>query len=622
MCGITGILSFNMVGRMHLVHLEEATKVMAQRGPDAHGTWFDDHVGLGHRRLSILDLSEASNQPFADVSGRYQIVYNGEIYNYTAIKQELSGKGVAFRTTSDTEVLLQAYIHWGAKCLERLNGFFAFAIYDAEEKSLFLARDRFGIKPLNYYLDEDKFIFGSELKALMAFNIPKQLNQSALSQYLQLTYVPDQNCMLEGVQKLPPGSMMKVQGGEVKEEYYYQLNHEVDTGIGYEDAQKTLKRLLYEAVERRMVSDVPLGAFLSGGIDSSIISTIAAELNPDLKTFSIGFKDNKYFDETAYANLVAKKAGTDHTVFKLSNDDLLQEYEEVVSYFSEPFADSSAIPFYILNQRTKQEITVALSGDGADEVFSGYNKHQAWTQSQQSGAFNNLVKAGSPLWSVLPKSRGTLITDRVRQLNKYSKLLSRAGAEKYWFLAAFIEQRKVNKLMKEPGYDRQLLDELLSKYSWQDINDVLHADMRLVLTGDMLRKVDLMSMANGLEVRVPFLDHTLVDFAFRLTSQYKLHEGQRKRILKDTFQDMLPEELYTRPKHGFEVPMLNWLRRDLSHELKQHVFNRDKIEAQGIFNWKEVRRIKRQLHSLNPGDSHIQAWSLLVFQRWYGEYFN
>ncbi len=622
MCGITGILSFNMVGRMHLVHLEEATKVMAQRGPDAHGTWFDDHVGLGHRRLSILDLSVASNQPLADASGRYQIVYNGEMYNYAAIKQELSGKGVAFRTTSDTEVLLQAYIHWGSACLERLNGFFAFAIYDAEERNVFVARDRYGIKPLYYFLDEDKFIFGSELKALMAFNIPKQLNQVALLQYLQLTYVPDQACMLEGVKKLAPGSMMKVQGGEAKEERYYQLKQEVDTGISYDDAQRTLKRLLYESVERRMVSDVPLGAFLSGGIDSSIISTIAAELNPDLKTFSIGFKDNKYFDETEYANLVAKKAGTDHTVFKLSNGDLLQQYEDVVSYFSEPFADSSAIPFYILSKRTKEEITVALSGDGADEIFSGYNKHQAWVQSQQSGAFNNLVKAGSPLWSILPKSRGTLITDRVRQLDKYGKLLRRAGAEKYWFLAAFIEQRKVHKLMKESGDDLQFLDELLSGYSWRDINDVLHADMQLVLTGDMLRKVDLMSMANGLEVRVPFLDHTLVDFAFQLSSQYKLHEGQRKRLLKDTFRDMLPEELYTRPKHGFEVPMLNWLRRDLSYELKQHVFNRDKIEAQGIFNWKEVRRIKRQLHSLNPGDSHIQAWSLLVFQRWYGKYFS
>ena len=358
-----------------------------------------------------MDLSEASNQPFADASGRYQIVYNGEIYNYAAIKQELSGKGVAFRTTSDTEVLLQAYIHWGSACLERLNGFFAFAIYDAEEKSVFVARDRYGIKPLYYFLDEDKFIFGSELKALIAFNIPKQLNQAALSQYLQLTYVPDQACMLEGVKKLAPGAMMIVKGGEAKEERYYHLKQEVDTGIGYDDAQKTLKRLLYEAVERRMVSDVPLGAFLSGGIDSSIISTIAAELNPDLKTFSIGFKDNKYFDETEYANLVAKKAGTDHTVFKLSNDDLLQQYEDVVSYFSEPFADSSAIPFYILSKRTKEEITVALSGDGADEIFSGYNKHQAWAQSQQSGAFNNLVKSGSPLWSVLPKSRGTLITD-------------------------------------------------------------------------------------------------------------------------------------------------------------------------------------------------------------------
>ncbi len=621
MCGITGILSFNMVGRMHLVHLEEATKVLETRGPDAHGTWFDEHVGLGHRRLSIIDLSEQSNQPFFDETERYAIIYNGEVYNYQSLKRELSAAGVSFRTTSDTEVILEAYKHYGTDSFSRFNGFFALAIYDRQDRSLVLARDRFGIKPLYYFKDGDKFIFGSELKALMALGIPRELDKASLHQYLQLTYVPDQYCMLQGTQKLGSGCFATVKDGVFEESSYYTLQEEVEPQIDLTRAKDDIKSLLYRSVERRMVSDVPLGCFLSGGIDSSIVSTIAAELNPKLKTFSIGFTDNQYFDETQYANLVADKIGTEHTVFSLSNDDLLSHYTDVVGYLSEPFADSSAIPFYILSKLTRQQITVALSGDGADEVFSGYNKHEAWHRSGRGGAFNGLLGRLSPIWSVLPKSRSTFLTDKIRQIHKYSQLLNASEGEKYWLLASFIQAKEVNRLLSaDPGELQSRQSDLLTDRKWEDLNEVLLADMKLVLRGDMLRKVDLMSMANGLEVRVPFLDHEVVDYAFRLRSDLKLHEGQRKRILKEAFRHMLPEELYTRPKHGFEVPMLQWLRRELRGELQNVVFNREKIEDQRIFNWREVKRIKRRLHSFDPGDSHIQAWSLYVFQKWYDKY--
>ena len=620
MCGITGVLSFNMVGRMHLIHLEEATRRLEKRGPDVHGTWFDDHVGLGHRRLSIIDVSEESNQPFHDASGRYTLVYNGEVYNYREIRQELQSQGISFSTSSDTEVVLAAFMAYGENCLEKFNGFFSLAIYDHQKQELFLARDRFGIKPLLYYLDNDKFLFASEMKSLLAFNIPKELDQDILSLYLQLTYVPDQCALLKGVKKLQPGHFLKVSDSNCFEESYYSLSKKVDQDLSYEQSKQSLKELLRQSVERRMVSDVPLGAFLSGGIDSSTIVALASELKPDLKTFSIGFKDNKYFDETRYASLVAQKFKTDHTTFTLSNQDLLNHVEDIIDYIDEPFADSSSIPFYILSKLTRAEITVALSGDGADEVFSGYNKHRAWMMSQQPTLSNALIKNFGGIASIFPKSRGFKMGDKARQLQKYRELLKQSGSSSYWHLAKFISARSIDKLLIASGSAGEHKN-LLGEFSFENLNDILFADMHLILPGDMLRKVDLMSMANGLEVRVPFLDHDVVDFAFSRPVEFKLHEGQTKRLLRDSFRDLLPEALYNRPKHGFEVPLLQWLKRDYAIELDRLVFDRNFIRDQGLFNWKEIKKIRTRLKSFNPGDSPIQAWSLYVFQRWYNKYF-
>lgn len=623
MCGITGILSFNVVGRMQLVHLEHATRSLEKRGPDHHGSWFDERVGLGHRRLSIIDVSPEANQPFWDDSGRYAIVYNGEVYNYQEIRARLKAGGVNFQTSCDTEVVLQAYITWGAKAVRELNGFFAFAVYDTQRKSLFLARDRFGIKPLLYYRDEDKFIFASEMKALLAYGIPKVIDHSSLHQFFQLTYVPDNQSMLQGVEKLPPGYCGHVVEGREEFEPYYTINQQNDVAITFEKAKEQLIERMRKSVEKRLVSDVPIGAFLSGGIDSSVIVALASENVSDLKTFSVGFKDNRYFDETRYAALVAEKFKTDHHVFNLSNDDLLQHVGDIVDYLDEPFADSSAIPVYILSKLTREKVTVALSGDGADEVFSGYNKHAAWDMSYQHSTFNRLVRISKWLWKYLPKSRYVKLTDRFRQLDRYARILKLNPAEKYWFLAAFIREEQVSKMLVNPS-DKESLEDRFKSMTLgisPDLNAMLARDVSIVLPGDMLRKVDLMSMANALEVRVPFLDHEVVDFAFSLPAEFKVQGKNRKILLREAFREILPEELYSRPKHGFEVPIMSWFKRELKPELNKYVFDRDRIEAQGLFRWQEISKFKRKLHSLDPADVHIKIWSFYVFQKWYDRYF-
>ncbi|MEQ8470618.1 MAG: asparagine synthase (glutamine-hydrolyzing) [Marinoscillum sp.] len=625
MCGITGIFAFNSIGRINLVHLEAATRALEKRGPDAHNSWFDERVGLGHRRLSIIDTSTAANQPMIDASGQYHIIFNGEIYNFKELKNELTIKGCTFNTTSDTEVLLYAYITWGEAMLSKLNGFFAFAIYNEQDRSLFLARDRFGIKPLLYYHDDDKFLFASEMKSLMTYGIDRQLDLESLNLYFQLTYIPSPKSIFKGVKKLKPGFSLLVKDRSVTEKKYYKFPYpQQPVYHSLESTKPVLEQTLRKAVQDRLVSDVPLGAFLSGGIDSSVIVALASEKVSSLNTFSIGFKDNKYFDETRYAHLVAEKYQTNHQTFSLSNDDLLQGVGKVMDYIDEPFADSSALPVHILSMHTRKHVTVALSGDGADEIFSGYNKHSAWLMCQQGGLKNEFIKGFSPLWKALPKSRNSPLTDAIRKLDRFAKAAKMSPKDRYWFLASFVEKARVDRLLKKAfNTDSEAFKtNILSSMSSGSLNEVLALDAQLVLQGDMLQKVDLMSMANGLEVRVPFLDPAVVQLSFAMEDGLKAKGSFSKIILRETFKDYLPDELYTRPKHGFEVPLLDWFRKELRSELDQVVFNQARIEAQGIFDWNEISRIKRQLFSYDPGDAHILVWSLYVFQNWYKKYFD
>lgn len=630
MCGITGIYAFNEVGRLGMINLVAATDKLEKRGPDQYGTFATHFVGMGHRRLSIIDRSENGKQPMKDEEGRYTIVFNGEIYNFQTLRDGLLEKGYQFKSDTDTEVLLKLYIDRGPSCLQALNGFFSLAIYDDLEKSLFVARDRMGIKPLYYSLDEDRLLFASEMKSILAYGIKKELDPESLYHYFQLNYIPGPHSIFKGVKKLSPGHYLLVKEGRTELKQYYTIPYDKEGNAlpanSYEGQQKQLRELLHNAVRSRLVADVPVGTFLSGGIDSSVISTIAKEYKPDLETFSIGFADEPFFDETHYAQMVAEKLGTHHTVFSLTNDDLLHHLQDILSYIDEPFADSSAIPFYILSKHAKGHVTVALSGDGADELFAGYNKHGAFYKARQGGTATAIVKHLRPLWSILPKSRNGKISNKIRQLERFAKGMHMGIRDRYWSWATFSNKDEVLNLfhdnvkvsLEEVEARRAVfLEQIPHDY---DMNDLLYVDMQLVLPNDMLTKVDMMSMANGLEVRVPFLDHEVVQFAFQLDEAAKINGQEKKRILRDAFRNELPEALYHRPKKGFEVPLLKWFRHELKSLIQQDLLNDAFIEEQGVFDRQAIKALIKQLYSSNPGDVHARIWALLVFQSWWKKY--
>ncbi|PJB13974.1 MAG: asparagine synthase (glutamine-hydrolyzing), partial [Flavobacteriales bacterium CG_4_9_14_3_um_filter_32_8] len=453
MCGIVGIISSN---EKELNKIAAATLTLAKRGPDNRSTIKFPNLALGHARLSIIDTSSAANQPLSDVTERYTIIYNGEIFNFLELKQDLIKQGIPFKTNSDTEVVLNLYIKYGAACLEKLNGFFAFAIYDKDNESLFIARDRMGIKPLLYYFDGEQFIFASELKAILAFNIKKEIDTVSLFNYLQFNYIPSNNSILKNVNKLKPGHFIFIHSIQklpktIEEHLYYEIPYQKEkttpiNAANYAEAQETLRNLLEDSVKKRLVADVPVGTFLSGGVDSSIISLLAKKHKPDLQTFSIGYKDEPFFDETNYANAVAKKIGSNHHVFSLSNNDLYENLNDILDYIDEPFADSSAIAVYLLSKYTKKHVTVALSGDGADELFSGYNKHTAEFKARNPGIVTSFVKMGYPIWRNLPKSRNSKITNINRQLYKFSLGAKLSHKTRYWTWASIINEEKANYL--------------------------------------------------------------------------------------------------------------------------------------------------------------------------------
>lgn len=623
MCGIAGIYAFNETGQSYFKNIDKAVSSLGNRGPDNSNTITDKNCCLGHTRLSIIDLSNAASQPMNDITKRYSIVFNGEIYNYKEHRANLIKKGLPIKTQSDTEVLLYLYIIEGQKFIHKLNGFFSFAIYDNQENSLFVARDRMGIKPLIYYRDRNKLFFASEMKALMELGIPKKIDNTSLSQYFQFNFIPSPNTIFENVQKLEPGHSIFIKDGRVKEDSYYKIayNRSSFSNDSYNDSKVKLQSLIENSVKERLISDVPLGAFLSGGIDSSVIVAEASKHTKQLNTFSIGFKDEPYFDETHYANLVAKKFNTNHQAFKLTNDDLYANLHQVLDYIDEPFADSSALPVHILSMHTRKHVTVSLSGDGADELFSGYNKHMAHYHAMHPGMKSALIKGGLPLWNALPKSRNSKFSNLTRQLERYAKGLKLNTKDRYWHWASLLSETNANNLLKSNISLNSLAirknDILKHLLDIESINDILYTDMQLVLVSDMLHKVDSMSMANSLEVRTPFLDHNLVDYVFSLPDNYKVNGKMKKRILQDTYKSVLPQELYQRPKQGFEVPLLKWFNTELRSELENNYLSADFIEEQGIFNPVAIAQLKNKLYSSNPGDVQAQIWAIIVFQHWW-----
>ena len=629
MCGITGIIANYSLSNDELNRTAVAVKCLEKRGPDAEGIVNYGSAVLAHRRLSIIDTNTASNQPMEDVSKRYSIVFNGEIYNYKTLKKDLVEKGYEFNNASDTEVLMNGYDCYGTAFLNKLNGFFAFVIYDKQEKTTLVARDRIGIKPLLFYKKENAFYFASEMKALLEFDIPREIDHTSLYTYLQLNYVPEPHSMIKGVKKLKPGHYLKIDAqNRVQKIPFYQVDYpKVDAqylDLSYDQAKGRFLEILDRSVERRMVADVPLGTFLSGGIDSSLVTALASRKVNNLSTFSIGFKDDPHFDETEFALAVAKKFKTNHHVFSLSRMDLLASLYETLDYIDEPFADSSALAVNALSRETKKYVTVALSGDGADEMFSGYHKHKGEFLMRQNGVKQQVVKKLSPVWSSLPKSRNSSLGNFFRKLDKFATGSSLSKDERYWLWASLLNEAGAsNLLLKRPQKESYLKrkEEILAVISkGNDFNDVLFTDVSLVLQSDMLRKVDLMSMANGLEVRTPFLDHELMNFAFSIPANFKIDGQMKKKIVQDAAKEILPEMLYNRPKKGFEVPLGSWMRNEL-HDLINNDLLSDKfIKSQNLFNLSYVSQLKKKLYSTDPEDSQANIWALLVFNHWWKKY--
>jgi asparagine synthase (glutamine-hydrolysing) len=624
MCGISGFYAFTNQGQKQLNQIEASVEAMHLRGPDGSGVYKHNNVALGHARLSIIDVSNAASQPFTDESGRWTIVFNGEFFNFQEHREALEKAGQTFKSTSDTEVLLYLFIREKEKCLNKINGFFAFAVYDNQTEELFVARDRYGEKPLLVAKTTDGIAFASEMKSLTAFEWPREIDTAAAKQYFHLNYIPGPESIFQSVKKLEPGSWIRIENGKIEQGIWYELPYPSSNKSAlpdYQSAQKQLVDLMDAAVERRLISDVPLGAFLSGGIDSSVVVALASRHTQTLNTFSIGYKDEPLFDETSYAQLVANRYKTNHTVFSLSNSDLFEHLHDVLNYIDEPFADSSALAVYILSKETRKHVTVALSGDGADELFGGYRKHSAEWKIRQGGIVAKSIAALSPLWNALPKSRNSRLGDLTRKLQKFGDGVNLSQQERYWRWCGYGDDHYVNSLWTGKS-EAEISNSYKSFHTRSitktgDMNDVLRNDMQLVLPGDMLTKVDLMSMANSLEVRAPFLDFEVVDFAMRLPAEYKISGAGRKRIVQDAFRMMLPEELYNRPKHGFEVPLLSWFRNELNTWIFDDLLSSKNLKEQGFFHNESIQLLKKQLHSNNPGDSAARIWALIVFQSWY-----
>ncbi len=619
MCGIAGSYSLLAGNALPQDRLTEALRCMAHRGPDDEGNYTKGRAVLGHRRLSIIDTSAAGHQPFTDEGGRYTMVFNGEVFNFQELRAGLEAQGHTFRSHTDTEVVLRLYAVKGEAFLNELNGFFALAIHDAETDTLLLARDRFGIKPLWWCKRDGRFLFGSELRVLDALGTGADVDRHSLLNYFEYHYIAAPNSIRSDAHKLLPGHLLRVQGERVESAAWYKLEEAAARYPKAADPVQHLRELMDDAVRLRLISDVPIGTFLSGGLDSSIVSALAARHHQGLHTFSIGFADDPYFDETRHAEQVARHIGSEHRTFKLTREELAAAYTDLLAAIDEPFADSSALPAYILCRETRKHVTVALSGDGADEIFGGYRKHQAELRYRTPGAAEKAVLALGGLWRHLPRSRNNRITDTFRKLDRFAQASGSTADQRWLNLANFDLDGDAQRLVKaaiapielddrERGMSRGV--QLMS-----GMNGALLADVLTVLPNDMLHKVDLTSMAHGLEVRPPFLDRRVVEFAFSLPAERKFRLGHGKALLHEAFGELLPPDILTRRKQGFEVPLRDLLLGPLA-TLVDKTLTRDAVEAAGL-QWQGVQQVRERLAGNNPGQAQATVHALLVYLSWW-----
>ena len=629
MCGIAGFCDFtNSLTEDVLVKM---TRTLAHRGPNSEGFKLVEEnnfrLGLGHRRLSILDLSEKGNQPF--IRHNIFVVFNGEIYNFKEIRQELIQLGFSFDSDTDTEVIIAAYKAWGMDSIKKFIGMFAYALYDPQHSVLFLVKDRVGVKPLYYYYDNKTLLFASELKAFHESPVfKKEINFEALALYLQYSYIPTPYCIFKNTYKIKPGHYLQfdLSTQKQKEVKYWDVNdayNQPKLSIGFEEAVEETDRLLTSAFNYRMVADVPVGVFLSGGYDSSAVASILQKNRTEkIKTFTIGFHEAK-FNEATEAKKIAEYLGTDHTEYYCTAQDATKVFHQLPFIYDEPFADNSVVPTTLVSQLARKSVTVALSGDGGDEIFAGYNKF-----NQSINYTNQLPR---PIQSILAGTMSLVNPDYVPYFSTTHNFSSRfEKMQEIWkthspFVALkaishYITQNETRKLLKaEFGHLHTYFDDdALLNDTNDTLNKLLAIDYKTFLMDNNLVKIDRAAMSVGLEGREPFLDQRVIEFVARIPSHFKIKEGVNKALLKSVVHRYIPAALMDRPKMPFIAPLTVWFKNEMKELLHEHL-DEKLLQKQGIFNAPVVADWKKQYLN-NKGISHQKIWNILLFQLWYAKW--
>ena len=629
MCGIAGFIDFHKKSTKS--NIQSMIEPLNHRGPDGEGVSLfkskNAIIGFGHKRLSIIDLSQTGKQPMA--LNHLQIIYNGEVYNYKEIKNELLELGHHFSGESDTEMILHAYAEWGIKAVERFIGMFAFALYDEKKKEVVFVRDRAGVKPLFYYQKNDLILFSSELKSFHEHpEFKKKLDLNAVAAYMQYGYVPTPHCIFKNCAKIKPGYYLKInlETKSQKEVQYwnvYDFYNKPKLNITFPEAKTQTKELLKSAFNYRMVADVPVGVFLSGGYDSTTVtSLIQADLTSKLKTFTIGVPDIG-LNEAPYAREIANHLGTDHTEINCSEGEAIEMIKDLPFFYDEPFADSSAIPTTLVSKEAKKDVTVALSADGGDEIFGGYNR------------YDYILRYGKTI-NLIPKSVRKILVRAMKNISseKIPILKSKYNFHnRYERLKTFLDNPNKKEIML--GLSQQFNDEQIKSvmnFNFESLptmfqsNELLKdfksplsymmaIDFQTYMLDDILQKVDRATMTNSLEGREPMLDHRILEFAAQLPDEFKYQNGIKKRILREITHDFIPKELLDRPKMGFAIPIERWLKNELKGHVEEYL-NEDRIKNQGIFNWEFIVKLKIDF---NRGRKEYvtKLWYILMFQMWY-----
>lgn len=616
MCGIVGFIYFNQHRKADSCLTKKMADVIAHRGPDAEGFFTNNNISLGHRRLSIIDLA-TGEQPMFNDNKQLSIVFNGEIYNYIELRDELRKLGHSFKTNSDTEVILKAYEQWGTDCQQKFNGMWAFALWDEKKQQLFLSRDRIGEKPLHYYYSKDEFVFGSEIKSLLAYNIPPQPNYSMLEVYLSLGYIPAPHTFYKNIFKLNPGHYLLIKDGNVKELPYWELPQvkESEMNTNAKEVYDEFAHLLEDSVRIRMRCDVPFGAFLSGGLDSSTIVALMSKYSKQaVNTFTIGFKEKKY-DERALAASVAAMYNTDHFLYEVVQDSFEESLQKVLFHYDEPFGDSSAIPTNYVSRFTRQKVKMALTGDGGDEVLSGYTSYQG---EKFAGQYQNLPIFIQKLVPSAVQNISHLFSGSLRyKLNRIQNVSYTASlpfnqrliSKCLWTKLDYIKEftKPYNEVVSIEDY----MADVLGKCQFTDpFYKLMYFHYKVSLPDDMLVKVDRMSMANSLETRVPFLDYRLIEMMAKVHKDVKMQGYERKSVLRKALGNKLPTSILNAPKQGFNVPLREWFKGN-SFEAK--------LESLYTSEWGMNKQIIKEIVSQNKQGQSDQGnfiWMLFVLKGW------